>query len=129
MNSCWCCGTVVSGNENKLDVSIVADRLTTEKLSLYDKEFDYLLCDLKYGAEESLVHGKVGIVKDDDEDVVEVVEFARQGMPVVEEIGTMIFAEIKQLNEPIDGKIIEWNIGGLFTRLEGLRGFNSRSKC
>ena len=94
MNSCWCCGTVVSGNENKLDVSIVADRLTTEKLSLYDKEFDYLLCDLKYGAEESLVHGKVGIVKDDDEDVVEVVEFARQGMPVVEEIGTMIFAEV-----------------------------------
>ena len=94
MNPCWCCGTVVSGNENKLDVSIVADRLTTEKLSLYDKEFDYLLCDLKYGAEESLVHGKVGIVKDDDEDVVEVVEFARQGMPVVEEIGTMIFAEV-----------------------------------
>ncbi|KAH0888673.1 hypothetical protein HID58_051102 [Brassica napus] len=129
MNSCWCCGPVVSGNENKLDVSIVADRLTTEKLSLYDKEFDYLLCDLKYDAEESLVHGKVGIVKDDDEDVVEVVEFARQGMPVVEEIGTMIFAEIKQLNEPIDVKITEWNIGGLFTRLEGLRGFNSRSKC
>ena len=26
--------------------------------------------------------------------------------------------QIKQLNEPIDGKIIEWNIGGLFTRLE-----------
>ncbi|KAG2310621.1 hypothetical protein Bca52824_022178 [Brassica carinata] len=83
-----------------------------------------------------LVNGNVEIVKDDDEYGVEVVKFARQGMPVVE-IRTMIFAEvlgrtlggrhqvrqIKQLNEPDDVKITECNIGGLLTRLEGLRGF------
>ncbi|KAL0800080.1 hypothetical protein Bca101_055255 [Brassica carinata] len=62
-----------------------------------------------------LIHGKVEIVKDDDEDGVEVVKFARQGMPVVE-IRTMIFVEIKQLNEPNDVKITECNMGGLLTR-------------
>ncbi|KAL0875321.1 hypothetical protein Bca101_025026 [Brassica carinata] len=72
--------------------------------------------------------GEFVIVKDDDEYGVEVVKFARQGMPVVE-IRTMIFAEvlgrtlggrhqIKQLNEPDDVKITECNIGGLLTRLE-----------
>lgn len=149
-------GVVVSGNENKLDVSIGADMLgtmlTKEILPLYDKELDYLLCDLKYDAEEFLVHGKMGIVKDDggDGEGVEVAEFARQGRPVVE-IGTVIFAEvlgrtlsgrpllssrryfrriawhrvrqIKQLNEPVEVKITEWNTGGLLTRIEGLRGF------
>ncbi|KAL0701478.1 hypothetical protein Bca4012_057600 [Brassica carinata] len=148
-------GVVVSGNENKLDVSIGADMLgtmlTKEILPLYDKELDYLLCDLKYDAEEFLVHGKMGIVKDDgDGGGVEVAEFARQGRPVVE-IGTVIFAEvlgrtlsgrpllssrryfrriawhrvrqIKQLNEPVEVKITEWNTGGLLTRIEGLRGF------
>lgn len=62
---------MVSGNGNKLDVSIVADMLgtmmTNEKVPLYYKEFDYLLCDLNYDAEEFLVHGKMGIVRDDDE--------------------------------------------------------------
>ncbi|CAN7087661.1 unnamed protein product [Brassica oleracea var. botrytis] len=147
-------GVVVSGNENKLDVSIGADMLgtmlTKEILPLYDKELDYLLCDLKYDAEEFLVHGKMGIVKDEEDDGVEVMEFARQGRPVVE-IGTVIFAEvlgrtlsgrpllssrryfrriawhrvrqIKQINEPIEVKITEWNTGGLLTRIEGLRGF------
>ncbi|KAF8091404.1 hypothetical protein N665_0446s0023 [Sinapis alba] len=148
-------GVVVSGNENKLDVSIGADMLgtmlTKEILPLYDKELDYLLCDLKYDAEEFLVNGKMGIVKDDDDgEGVEVAEFARQGRPVVE-IGTVIFSEvlgrtlsgrpllssrryfrriawhrvrqIKQLNEPIEVKITEWNTGGLLTRIEGLRGF------
>ncbi|KAL1212464.1 Protein PIGMENT DEFECTIVE [Cardamine amara subsp. amara] len=146
-------GVVVSGNENKLDVSIGADMLgtmlTKEILPLYDKELDYLLCDLKYDAEEFLVNGKMGIVKDDDEGV-EIVEFQRQGRPVVE-LGTVVFAEIlgrtlsgrpllssrryfrriawhrvrqiKQLNEPIEVKITEWNTGGLLTRIEGLRAF------
>jgi len=89
-------GVVVSGNENKLDVNIGADMLgtmlTKEILPLYDKELDYLLCDLKYDAEEFLVNGKMGIVKDDDEGV-EIAEFARQGRPVVE-IGTVVFAEV-----------------------------------
>ncbi|CAE5963810.1 unnamed protein product [Arabidopsis arenosa] len=147
-------GVVVSGNENKLDVSIGADMLgtmlTKEILPLYDKELDYLLCDLKYDAEEFLVNGKMGIVKDDDDEGVEIAEFARQGRPVVE-IGTVVFAEvlgrtlsgrpllssrryfrriawhrvrqIKQLNEPIEVKITEWNTGGLLTRIEGLRAF------
>ena len=52
-------------------MSIVADMLgtmmTNEKVPLYYKEFDYLLCDLNYDAEEFLVHGKMGIVRDDDE--------------------------------------------------------------
>ena len=65
---------MVSGNENKLDVSIVVDRLgtmlTKEKVPLYGKEFDYFLCYLKCDAEEFLVHGKMGVVKDDDEDDV-----------------------------------------------------------
>ncbi|URD77016.1 ABC transporter [Musa troglodytarum] len=30
---------------------------------------------------------------------------------------------IKQLNEPIEVKIFEWNTGGLLTRIEGLRAF------
>ncbi|KAG2298856.1 hypothetical protein Bca52824_035328 [Brassica carinata] len=75
---------------------------------------------------------------DDDEDGDEVVKFSRQGMHVVE-ISTMIFAEvvgrtlsgrhhIKQLNEPTDVKIIECNIVGFLTRLEGLRGFIPKHK-
>ncbi|CAI9763934.1 unnamed protein product [Fraxinus pennsylvanica] len=31
--------------------------------------------------------------------------------------------QIKQLNEPIEVKITEWNTGGLLTRIEGLRAF------
>ncbi|KAJ4915283.1 Uncharacterized protein Rs2_00833 [Raphanus sativus] len=42
--------------------------MTNEKVPLYEQKFDYLLCDLKYDAEEFLVHGKMEIVKDDDED-------------------------------------------------------------
>ncbi|KAG2316360.1 hypothetical protein Bca52824_019482 [Brassica carinata] len=49
-----------------------------------------------------LVRGKVGIVKDDDEDGVEVVKFARQGMHVVE-IRTMIFAEV--LGRTLSGRL------------------------
>uniref|UniRef100_A0A2P2KXI6 Uncharacterized protein LOC107619321 n=1 Tax=Rhizophora mucronata TaxID=61149 RepID=A0A2P2KXI6_RHIMU len=31
--------------------------------------------------------------------------------------------QIKELNEPIEVKITEWNTGGLLTRIEGLRAF------
>ncbi|KAI9112683.1 hypothetical protein K1719_016349 [Acacia pycnantha] len=104
-------GVVVSGNENRLDVNVGADllgtMLTKEVLPLY-------------------------------------------GRPVVE-VGTILFAEvlgrtlsgrpllstrrlfrrmawhrvmqIKQLNEPIEVRITEWNTGGLLTRIEGLRAF------
>lgn len=155
-------GVVVSGNENKLDVNIGADMLgtmlTKEMLPLYDKELDYLLCDLKYDTEQFMVNGKMGIVKeddndDDDDDGYDGVvngKVLRSGRPVVD-VGTVVFAEVlgrtlsgrpllssrryfrrmawhrvrqlKQLNEPIEVKITEWNTGGLLTRIEGLRAF------
>ncbi|XP_021824118.1 uncharacterized protein LOC110765329 isoform X1 [Prunus avium] len=142
-------GVVVSGNENKLDVNVGADllgtMLTKEVLPLYDKEMDYLLCDTNYDAEEFMVRGKMGIVKTEAVDGGAVL-----GRPVVE-TGTVLFAEvlgrtlsgrpllstrrlfrriawhrvrqIKQLNEPIEVTITEWNTGGLLTRIEGLRAF------
>lgn len=143
-------GVVVSGNENKLDVSVGADllgtMLTKDVLPLYDKEMGYLLCDLEKDAEEFLVRGKMGIVSYDEAVSGE----SMPGKPVVEP-GTVLFAEvlgrtlsgrpllstrrlfrriawhrvrqIKQLNEPIEVKITEWNTGGLLTRIEGLRAF------
>ncbi|KAK2976235.1 hypothetical protein RJ640_021946, partial [Escallonia rubra] len=143
-------GVVVSGNENKLDVNVGADllgtMLTKEVLPLYDKEMDYLLCDTEKDAEEFLVRGKVGILRNDDALSGE----PASGRPVVEP-GTVLFAEvlgrtlsgrpllstrrlfrrvawhrvrqIKQLNEPIEVQISEWNTGGLLTRIEGLRAF------
>nr|XP_010925071.1 uncharacterized protein LOC105047719 isoform X1 [Elaeis guineensis] len=143
-------GVVVSGNENKLDVNIGADMLgtmlTKEVLPFYEAELPYLLCDLGKDAGEFLVPGKMGIVKDE-----EALSGRRvPGRPVVE-VGTVVFAEvlgrtlsgrpllstrrmfrrvawhrarqIKQLNEPIEVKIFEWNTGGLLTRIEGLRAF------
>ncbi|XP_059631512.1 protein PIGMENT DEFECTIVE 338, chloroplastic [Cornus florida] len=143
-------GVVVSGNENKLDVNVGADflgtMLTKEVLPLYEKEIDYLLCDMERDAEEFMVRGKMGIVRNDDAVNGE----PEPGRPVVEP-GTVLFAEvlgrtlsgrpllstrrffrrvawhrvrqIKQLNEPIEVKITEWNTGGLLTRIEGLRAF------
>ncbi|KAJ8645349.1 hypothetical protein MRB53_007097 [Persea americana] len=112
-------GVVVSGNENRLDVN---------------------------DAEEFLVPGKIGIVKEKEALNGERV----QGRPVVE-TGTVVFAEalgrtlsgrpllstrrlfrrvawhrgrqISQLNEPIEVRISEWDTGGLLTRIEGLRAF------
>ncbi|XP_077245808.1 nucleic acid-binding proteins superfamily [Tasmannia lanceolata] len=143
-------GVVVSGNENKLDVNVGADllgtMLTKEVLPLYGEELSNLLCDLDKDAEEFMVCGKIGIVKDEDALSRDLVP----GRPVVE-TGTVLFAEvmgrtlsgrpllstrrlfrkvawhrvrqIKQLNEPIEVKISEWNTGGLLTRIEGLRAF------
>lgn len=88
-------GVVVSGNENKLDVNVGADllgtMLTKEVLPLYDKEMDFLLCDLKKDAEEFMVRGKMGIVKDDD--AIAVSGGLGPGRPVVE-TGTVLFAEV-----------------------------------
>lgn len=143
-------GVVVSGNENKLDVNVGSDllgtMLTKEVMPLYDKEMGYMMCDVENDAEEFMVKGKVGIVKNDEAVAGEPVA----GRPVVEP-GTFLFAEvlgrtlsgrpllstrrlfrrvawhrvrqIKQLNEPIMVKITEWNTGGLLTRIEGLRAF------
>ncbi|KAL2467946.1 Nucleic acid-binding proteins superfamily [Forsythia ovata] len=143
-------GVVVSGNENKLDVNVGADllgtMLTKEVLPLYDKEMEHLLCDVEKDVEEFMVRGKIGIVRNDEA----VSEESKPRKPVVEP-GTVLFAEvlgrtlsgrpllstrrlvrriawhrvrqIKQLNEPIEVKITEWNTGGLLTRIEGLRAF------
>ncbi|XP_062097492.1 protein PIGMENT DEFECTIVE 338, chloroplastic [Humulus lupulus] len=142
-------GVVVSGNENKLDVNVGADflgtMLTKEVMPLYDKEMEYLLCDPNSDAEEFFVSGKMGIVKYDEAN-----ERPTPWKPPVE-VGTVLFAEvlgrtlsgrpllstrrlfrrmawhrvrqIKQLNEPVEVRITEWNTGGLLTRIEGLRGF------
>ncbi|XP_056164717.1 protein PIGMENT DEFECTIVE 338, chloroplastic isoform X2 [Syzygium oleosum] len=143
-------GVVVSGNENRLDVNVGADllgtMLTKEVLPLYEKEMDHLLCDLKNDAEAFMARGKMGIVKYDEA----MSAGPGPGRPVVE-TGTVLFAEvlgrtlsgrpllstrrlfrriawhrvrqIKQLNEPLEVKITEWNTGGLLTRIEGLRAF------
>ncbi|XP_047327785.1 protein PIGMENT DEFECTIVE 338, chloroplastic [Impatiens glandulifera] len=145
-------GVIVSGNENKLDVNIGADllgtMLTKEVLPLYEKEMDYLLFDTETDAEEFMVNGKVGIVK--DKDAISSGGGLGPGRPVLEP-GTVLFAQvlgrtlsgrpllstrrlfrrmawhrvrqIKQLNEPIEVRITEWNTGGLLTRIEGLRAF------
>lgn len=87
-------GVVVSGNENKLDVNVGADMLgtmlTKEVLPLYDKEMEYLLCDVERDAEEFLVRGKVGIVRNDE---VLGGGVPMPGRPVVEP-GTILFAEV-----------------------------------
>ncbi|KAL5714725.1 hypothetical protein ACHQM5_016646 [Ranunculus cassubicifolius] len=138
-------GVVVSGNDHKLDVNIGADllgtMLTKEVLPLYDKELEYLLCDFEKDAEEYMVRGKMGIVFDEESVSGE----SMPGRPVVD-VGTVLFAEvlgrtlsgrpllstrrlfrrvawhrvrqIKQLNEPIEVRITEWNTGGLLTRIE-----------
>uniref|UniRef100_A0A2P2KXF8 S1 RNA-binding domain-containing family protein n=1 Tax=Rhizophora mucronata TaxID=61149 RepID=A0A2P2KXF8_RHIMU len=143
-------GVVVSGNENKLDVNVGADllgtMLTKEVLPLYDKEMEYLSCDVKKDTEVIIVKGRMGIVKDE----AALGGGPGPGRPVVE-TGTVLFAEvlgrtlsgrpllstrrlfrriawhrvrqIKELNEPIEVKITEWNTGGLLTRIEGLRAF------
>ncbi|XP_057531889.1 protein PIGMENT DEFECTIVE 338, chloroplastic [Amaranthus tricolor] len=143
-------GVVVSGNENKLDVNVGADMLgtmlTKEILPLYDKEMDYLSCDLDKNVDEFMANGKIGIVHNED---------AIKGKPIsgrpVVDAGTVLFAEvlgrtlsgrpllstrrffkriawhrvrqIQHLGEPIEVRITEWNTGGLLTRIEGLRAF------
>lgn len=124
--------------------------LTKEVLPLYDKEMEYLLCDTDTDKDKDsakfMVNGKMGIVKNDEA----LSGGPLPGRPVVE-TGTILFAEvlgrtlsgrpllstrrlfrrlawhrvrqIKQLNEPIEVKITEWNTGGLLTRIEGLRAF------
>ncbi|KAJ6794674.1 Uncharacterized protein M6B38_230110 [Iris pallida] len=142
-------GVVVSGNENKMDVAVGADflgtMLTKEAMPMYQGEMESLL----WGGEGELGRGRMGVVR--EEDALGTGEGRRvPGRPVVE-AGEVVFAEvlgrtlsgrpllssrrlyrrvawhrvrqIKQLNEPIEVKIFEWNTGGLLTRIEGLRAF------
>jgi len=86
-------GVVVYGNENKLDVNVGADllgtMLTKDVLPLYDKEMDYLLCDLDKNATEFMGNGKMGIIQNRD---------AASEQPVagrtVVDPGTVLFAEV-----------------------------------
>ncbi|CAJ1953217.1 unnamed protein product [Sphenostylis stenocarpa] len=143
-------GVVVSGNENKLNVNVGSDllgtMLTKEVLPLYSKEMEHLLCDVNKAKEGFMVEGRMGIVKNDD-------AMNGRPVPggAVVEIGTILFAEVlgrtlagrpllssrrlfrgiawhrlrqmKQLGEPVEVRITEWNTKGLLTRIEGLRAF------
>lgn len=94
-------GVVVSGNENKIDVNIGADVLGTmlkkDVLPLFDKELDYLLCDIDKDADEFMVKGRMGIVKNEDS----MSGGVGPGRPVVEP-GTVLFAEV--LGRTLGGK-------------------------
>nr|KYP62025.1 30S ribosomal protein S1 [Cajanus cajan] len=120
--------------------------LTKEVLPLYSKEMEHLLCDVNKTEESFMVQGRMGILKNNDA----INEMPVPGGTVVE-IGTILFAEvlgrtlagrpllstrrlfrriawhrlrqIKQLGEPIQVRISEWNAKGLLTRIEGLRAF------
>ncbi|KAL5173541.1 30S ribosomal protein S1 A [Glycine soja] len=143
-------GVVVSGNENKLNVNVGSElpgtMLTKEVLPLYSKEMEHLLCDVNNAEESPTVQGKIGILKNDD-----AINGVPVPGGTVVEIGTILFAEvlgrtlagrpllstrrlfrriawhrlrqIKQLGEPIEVRITEWNTKGLLTRIEGLRAF------
>ncbi|MED6193288.1 hypothetical protein PIB30_017869 [Stylosanthes scabra] len=101
-------GVVVSGNENKLDVNIGADllgtMLTKEVLPLPVVETGTIL-------------------------FAEVLGRTLSGRPLLStrrlfrRIAWHRVRQIKQLNEPIEVRITEWNTGGLLTRIEGLRAF------
>lgn len=86
-------GVVVSGNENKLDVNVGADylgtMLTKEMMPLNSGEIESSLFDLEKDAEQLMVNGKLGIVKDDEGFKGEWM----QESPIVA-IGTVIFAEV-----------------------------------
>ncbi|KAK7270831.1 hypothetical protein RJT34_26288 [Clitoria ternatea] len=143
-------GVVVSGNENKVNVNVGAElpgtMLTKEVLPLYGKEMEHLLFDVKMAEENFVAEGKMGILKKDD-----AINGVPVPGGTVVDIGTILFAEvlgrtlagrtllscrrlfrriawhrlrqIKQLNEPIEVRITEWNVKGLLTRIEGLRAF------
>lgn len=87
-------GVVVSGNDNKLDVNVGADylgtMLTKEMMPLNsDCEIESSLFDLEKDAEQLMVNGKLGLVKDDEGFKGEWM----QESPIVG-IGTVIFAEV-----------------------------------
>ncbi|XP_078431726.1 uncharacterized protein LOC144703434 [Wolffia australiana] len=143
-------GVVVSGNENKLDVNVGADRLgtmlTKEILPFYEGDVERSLCNLQKDVGEFTVAGRVGIAVEEEA----LTGDNGPGRPVVE-VGSVVFAEvlgrtlsgrpllstrrlvrrvawhrvrqIERLGEPIDVVITEWNTGGLLTRIEGLRAF------
>ncbi|KAK7315314.1 hypothetical protein VNO77_33854 [Canavalia gladiata] len=144
-------GVVVSGNENKINVNVGAElpgtMLTKEVLPLYGEEMEHLLCDVDKGEEGLMMaQGRMGILKNDD-----AMNGVPVPGGTVVDIGTVLFAEVlgrtlagrpllssrrlfrriawhrlrqvKQLNEPIEVRITEWNTKGLLTRIEGIRAF------
>ncbi|CAN7108751.1 unnamed protein product [Brassica rapa subsp. narinosa] len=71
-----------------------------------DKEFDYLLCDLKYVAEEFLVHVcKARHACGGDRTLS-----GRSLLSSRRYFRRIAWHQTKQLNEPTDVKITEWNI-------------------
>lgn len=87
-------GVVLSGNENKLDVSVGSDMLgsmlTKEALPFCKEEMNGLVCDLNEDREKGLLHnGTVGIVRDEEG----FREKGEEGRKVVE-AGTVVFAEV-----------------------------------
>ncbi|CDY46293.1 hypothetical protein HID58_066101 [Brassica napus] len=101
----------------------VGKQMTKEILSFYDREFDYLLCDLKMMMKIVLklwsLQGKEDLCGGDRDN-----DFHKDFKEDVEWYACLYFLmDIKQLNEPIENKITEWNTGGLLTRIEGFRAF------
>ncbi|RDX91785.1 rps1A, partial [Mucuna pruriens] len=143
-------GDFVVGNENKLNVNVGSElpgtMLTKELLPLHSKEIEHLLYDVNKAEESFIAQGRMGILKNDD-----AINWGPVPGGTVVEIGTILFAEvlgrtlagrpllstrrlfrriawhrlrqIKQLGEPIQVIITEWNTKGLLTRIEGLRAF------
>ncbi|CAN7083356.1 unnamed protein product [Brassica oleracea var. botrytis] len=102
----------------------VGKQMTKEILSFYDREFDYLLCDLKMMMMKIVLklwslQGKQDLCGGDRDN-----DFHKDFKEDVEWYACLYFLmDIKQLNEPIEDKITEWNTGGLLTRIEGFIAF------
>ncbi|KAL9276865.1 hypothetical protein ACSQ67_025586 [Phaseolus vulgaris] len=114
-------GVVVSGNENKLNVNVGSDllgtMLTKEVLPLYSKEMEQLLLPRGTVLE-------IGTIL-----FAEVLGRTLAGRPLLSSsrlfcrIAWHRLRQIKQLGEPVQVRITEWNTKGLLTRIEGLRAF------
>lgn len=83
-------GVVVSGDENKIEVDVGADKpgimLKKEIMPLYDEETKHLACDLEGDGFKGYI-GKMGIVRDE-------VGMSRGAGKSVLEIGTVVYGEV-----------------------------------
>uniref|UniRef100_A0ACD5U0Z6 Uncharacterized protein n=1 Tax=Avena sativa TaxID=4498 RepID=A0ACD5U0Z6_AVESA len=124
--------------------------LTKEAAPTSREEFGYLACDVaSSSAAEFAAEGRVGVAV--SARGVKAGRNGKDKCAPVVGVGTVVFAEvlgrtlggrpllssrrlfrrvawhrvrqIKQLNVPIKVKILEWNAGGLLSRIEGLRAF------
>uniref|UniRef100_A0ACD5T809 Uncharacterized protein n=1 Tax=Avena sativa TaxID=4498 RepID=A0ACD5T809_AVESA len=124
--------------------------LTKEAAPTSREEFGYLACDAaSSSAGEFASEGRVGVAVSGG--AVKAGRNGKEKCAPVVGVGRMVFAEvlgrtlggrpllsarrlfrrvawhrvrqIKQLNVPIKVKILEWNAGGLLSRIEGLRAF------